>query len=80
MMVGCCGATKEGDTSKRINILDRVKPVANLYEISACVNGKRIDSLVDTDSAYTVMHWSVARELGIATKFIADALLRTFAG
>lgn len=75
----CNKSGKEGDTSKRINILDRVKPVENLCEISACVNGKRMDSLVDTDSVCTVMHSSVARELGIATKVIADALLRMFA-
>lgn len=44
----CNKSGKEGDTSKRINILDRVKPAGNLCEISACVNGKRMDSLVDT--------------------------------
>jgi predicted aspartyl protease len=51
----------------------------NLYEISILINGKRGDSLVDTGRACIVMHLSVARELGIATRVIADAFLRMFA-
>jgi hypothetical protein len=75
----CNKSEKEGyHPSKQINILDRVKSVGNLYEISVRVNGKRVDSLVDTDSAGTVMHSSVARKLDIATRVITDALLRMF--
>lgn len=57
----CYKSEKEGDTSKQVNTLDRIKPVLNLYGISISVNGNRINSLIDTGSACTVMHSSVAR-------------------
>ena len=66
---------------KEVKVIQASRYVPHLYELSIHVNGRKIDhSLVDTGSACTVIHSSLARGIGLVIKTTEGALLRGFAG
>ncbi|CAK9796589.1 Transposon Ty3-I Gag-Pol polyprotein [Anthophora quadrimaculata] len=67
---------------KEVNIIQNPirNSMLNIYQIYIRVNGHKVESLIDTGSACTIVHSSVAKKFFINTKKVDGTIFRGFAG
>lgn len=65
---------------KEVNTLQFSQSSSNIYQVNIRVNGRKVGSLIDTGSARTLLHSSVAERLLLKIKTVEDLVFRGFAG
>ena len=65
---------KKEDCTQEVNVLDYMHKDFNIYQIFIRVNGKRVESLIDTGSARTIIHTTIIKKYGIRTKPVENSI------
>ncbi|CAK9814127.1 Pro-Pol polyprotein [Anthophora plagiata] len=76
------GHRQENCRQKEVNIIRNPirNSTLNIYQIYIRINGHKVESLIDTGSACTIVHSSVVKKFLINTKNVDDTTFRGFAG